>query len=503
MTIKEIETLSGMTRANIRFYEKEGLITPQRNPNGYRNYSEEDLETLKRIRLLRSIHVSLEDIKLLNQNKCELSDLLLAHLRTLKSEQQDQERSRLICEQLCRSQVSYDSFDAQHYLDLLNDDASARQVLAELEKDSIPKVTAPWRRFFARMIDMTIYMTLWDAFLSLFFHINIMETGLPGMVMDIIASAVLLLLAEPVMLALSGTTPGKFLFGLRVSAESGARLTWKEAWRRTWIVWRKGYGYYIPVYQIIREYRSYRSCKKGELLEWEEDSVLWLDGSHLRLKAAAAVGVLIILTGVTFTIWQAGALPCNRGEITAAQYVENFNDMQRFYQIDRQLNLPEFDPIIDGDYRRMLNEDGTWEKIPGNFYMNNTAGHYPDLPQLHYEETDGIMTGLEFSAEYENEDVEITPYGDLMALAALSYICAQDDYSLLSDPPSFLYLRIKANADRFYDFTISEAGITVEVSFEYNGYELRQAEYSSSFVLVPLYGEDPYFHVSYRVYCGD
>ena len=308
MTIKEIETLSGMTRANIRFYEKEGLITPQRNPNGYRNYSEEDLETLKRIRLLRSIHVSLEDIKLLNQNKCELSDLLLAHLRTLKSEQQDQERSRLICEQLCRSQVSYDSFDAQHYLDLLSNDASARQVLAELEEDSIPKVTAPWRRFFARMIDMTIYMTLWDAFLSLVFHINIMETGLPGMVMDIIASAVLLLLAEPVMLALSGTTPGKFLLGLRVSAESGARLTWKEAWRRTWIVWGKGCGYYIPVYQIIREYRSYRSCKKGELLEWEEDSVLWLDGSHLRLKATAAVGVLIILTGVTFMIWQAGAL---------------------------------------------------------------------------------------------------------------------------------------------------------------------------------------------------
>ncbi len=32
MTIKEIEELSGMTRANIRFYEKEGLIKPQRVP---------------------------------------------------------------------------------------------------------------------------------------------------------------------------------------------------------------------------------------------------------------------------------------------------------------------------------------------------------------------------------------------------------------------------------------------------------------------------------------
>lgn len=40
MTIKELETLVGMTQANIRFYEQEGLIPPAPLPNGYRNYSE-------------------------------------------------------------------------------------------------------------------------------------------------------------------------------------------------------------------------------------------------------------------------------------------------------------------------------------------------------------------------------------------------------------------------------------------------------------------------------
>ena len=70
MTIKEMEELSGIPRANIRFYEKEGLIAPQRNANGYRNYSEEDLNTLKRIRLLRMVHISLEDIKALNRKEC-------------------------------------------------------------------------------------------------------------------------------------------------------------------------------------------------------------------------------------------------------------------------------------------------------------------------------------------------------------------------------------------------------------------------------------------------
>ena len=47
MTIKEMEARTGLTRANIRFYEAEGLITPERRPNGYRDYSEEDLAVLE------------------------------------------------------------------------------------------------------------------------------------------------------------------------------------------------------------------------------------------------------------------------------------------------------------------------------------------------------------------------------------------------------------------------------------------------------------------------
>ena len=102
MTIREIEELSGMTRANIRFYEKEGLITPERNSNGYRNYSEEDLNTLKRIRLLRTLHLSLEDIKSLSRNEQELAELLIRHLTNLKKEQQSLGRSVEVCERLCK-----------------------------------------------------------------------------------------------------------------------------------------------------------------------------------------------------------------------------------------------------------------------------------------------------------------------------------------------------------------------------------------------------------------
>ena len=39
MTIKEVEILTGITKANIRFYEKEGLLAPGRSSNNYREYS--------------------------------------------------------------------------------------------------------------------------------------------------------------------------------------------------------------------------------------------------------------------------------------------------------------------------------------------------------------------------------------------------------------------------------------------------------------------------------
>ena len=50
MKINEVEAAVGVTKKNIRFYEEEGLISPRREPgNGYRSYSEADVERLRRI----------------------------------------------------------------------------------------------------------------------------------------------------------------------------------------------------------------------------------------------------------------------------------------------------------------------------------------------------------------------------------------------------------------------------------------------------------------------
>ena len=42
MTILELEQRTGLDRSAIRYYEREGLISPNRKENSYRDYSEEN-----------------------------------------------------------------------------------------------------------------------------------------------------------------------------------------------------------------------------------------------------------------------------------------------------------------------------------------------------------------------------------------------------------------------------------------------------------------------------
>ena len=70
MKIKDVEKRVGITKANIRYYEKEGLLSPVRDQeNNYREYSEGDVKRLEQIKVLRALGISIADIKELNTGK--------------------------------------------------------------------------------------------------------------------------------------------------------------------------------------------------------------------------------------------------------------------------------------------------------------------------------------------------------------------------------------------------------------------------------------------------
>lgn len=117
MTIAEVEERTGLTRSNIRFYEKEGLLKPSREKSsGYRNYSEEDVDCIQKIAFLRTLGISVEDIGKIISGKLSLYQTVERQSKKLQENLKAAEASALACEKLLKSgPVSFEELDVEQY----------------------------------------------------------------------------------------------------------------------------------------------------------------------------------------------------------------------------------------------------------------------------------------------------------------------------------------------------------------------------------------------------
>lgn len=73
MKINEVTQLVDLSKRAIKYYEEQGLLTVEKDKNGYRNYTEQNLTILKEIAVYRKLGISISDIKrLLNSNDKKL-----------------------------------------------------------------------------------------------------------------------------------------------------------------------------------------------------------------------------------------------------------------------------------------------------------------------------------------------------------------------------------------------------------------------------------------------
>ncbi len=102
MTIKDTENLTGLTIKSIRYYEEKGLIRIGRNKdNNYRNYSEEDIERLKLIKILRYIDFSTEDISVMLK-KDNITEPLKIKSKQLEEKSNNYLEKQNICNSLIK-----------------------------------------------------------------------------------------------------------------------------------------------------------------------------------------------------------------------------------------------------------------------------------------------------------------------------------------------------------------------------------------------------------------
>ena len=63
MLLNEIINEVGMTKRAVKYYEEKGLLSVDKDNNGYRNYTAQDVETLKKISVYRKLGISIKDIQ--------------------------------------------------------------------------------------------------------------------------------------------------------------------------------------------------------------------------------------------------------------------------------------------------------------------------------------------------------------------------------------------------------------------------------------------------------
>lgn len=381
MQIQTIEQKTGLDRATIRYYEQEGLIKPQRLQNGYRDYSEQNLQDLHKIKLLRQIGLSLDAVLQLMEGKAELNSVLKNQIIVLQEHKTQVENAEAICHMIIKDNVSYKTIDPSKYFTVPRNEKYIESNPSETPHiDYVYLESHPVRRFVGRYLDQL----LTSAILMLIF-IVILRIRPFGDLQSNLLSIAALFLGMPInalFLCLLGTTPGKFAVGIFLKTPEGKNMSFMDALKREWSVFRFGMGYNIPIYNWIRLYKSYKIHTEGRELEWDYEhntDVLYTEWDTKRGVFCAILGIICAITISCSAV--ESQLPKHRNaDLTLVQFAENYNDyakqnnMTTYLSKEGEWYTPNNHPnsvVVDfGDsteyWQFITNEDQVLEQISVN-----------------------------------------------------------------------------------------------------------------------------------------
>lgn len=538
MNIKQVEEKSGLPRANIRYYEQQGLLNPARAGNNYRDYSGEDLAALSKIKLLRQLGLSVETIRRLQSGEEALPDVLAARMDELAAGAAAAGAARTVCAALRADGADYATLDAEKYLEVAARLAAQAQEEASVPVRSIPALemraeagektfsapsraaegpaagvsapnaaaqpqngrpgaggaeekqpetvvfrTArpiepavpegwqpadghPWRRYLARQLDLLLYSLLLYFVAHGLLRCFPPERQPAEWFWNFLCPLLIMAAAEPLLLACCGTTPGKWLMGLRLVRRSGERFSYAEGWRRTWGVLAAGLGLNIPLVSQWRLYRSWRNESEALGNSWEEagEQYLLRDERSWRIVASLAAQAVLIVCGAACIL--NGYLPAarSRAGVTPEQFAENFNSYSNY---------------INGGYNATprLQPDGSWQEGTSGAIVIGGAGDVAEPPEPPFViETDDA--GLVERIVYEWEASAGENY---VVLPTTKMLCAM--YSFAGAQPGASAFDMLAGGQAyetvlgggFSDFTLDTNGVRVTYMVESRGYQMPGA----------------------------
>ena len=187
MRIKEVEEQVGITRKNIRYYEKEGLLSPGReSENSYRDYSEADVIRLKQIKFLRKLDMPISEIKNLLEGESSLTTAVKRHSISIAEQRANLLRSLEMCQQIEENGTQLGELDIDNYLLRLENMEKEGAVFSNIVKNDVMK------KYLGPIFSCAIVVAVATIMLGLFLWANKTDP-VPDMIVFYICGAAALI----------------------------------------------------------------------------------------------------------------------------------------------------------------------------------------------------------------------------------------------------------------------------------------------------------------------
>lgn len=136
----------------------------------------------------------------------------------------------------------------------------------------------PWRRFFSRIVEVTIIGSMFSICLNTFLG-AIIPKQLDQLLLMIDSTIILgvvfyfaFIPFEAMMLSIFGTTPAKWLFGIRVLSPAGKPLSLWRAIIREFLVFAKGMFFGVPFVNLLPQIFAYFRLIKTGATSWDKST---------------------------------------------------------------------------------------------------------------------------------------------------------------------------------------------------------------------------------------
>jgi hypothetical protein len=148
----------------------------------------------------------------------------------------------------------------------------------------------PWRRWFARIVDMTIAAFVLGIVVGIFApNSTIFNSSLGTSILVLLVWMV----AEPFVLTYFENTPGKALLNIRLKTVEGRSLRLDQAFQRSARVWFFGLGAGLPIVSLVTLVAAYNKLTKQGITSWDRVGNFSVTHGPIGMGRMVAIGVFL------------------------------------------------------------------------------------------------------------------------------------------------------------------------------------------------------------------